>query len=223
MGEGTATLPTFTRRKETETMTATLQARTIKQARPRTDHTTEAGPGYLITDAGMEALRTAAIVPDDLADENDLVLTGEEDAPADAFMPDTKEKADWVLSKIADARGRAARIRENAERMARDAEREAEGLEWRYGAALQALCRKETEGGRRKSLPLYHGVIGFRTKPAGVSITDDVAALSWARENAPGAVTERLDRKALGDALKDSGEVLPFAQFTPAEETFYIK
>ena len=206
-------------------MNATLQARRIEQARRTEQEPTEGEEIILITDAGMEALRSAAVVPDedDQDTGNDLVLTGEEDAPADVFTPDTKEKADWVLSKIADARGRAARIRENAERMARDADREAEGLEWHYGAALQALCRKETEGGRRKSLPLYHGVIGFRTRPAGVAITDDVAALSWARENAPGAVTERLDRRALGDALKDSGEVLPFAVFTAPEEVFYIK
>ena len=199
---------------------------TTLTASPNAETQDPQGDRYTITEEGREALRTATVVPDDDEDGDDLVLTGGEDAPAgaDAFTPDTKEKADWVLSKIADARGRAARIRENAERMARDAEREAEGLEWRYGAALQDLARRElAAGGRKKSLTLYHGTLGFRTKPAGVAITDDAAALSWAKENAPEAVAERLDRRALGDALRASGEVLPFAAFTEPEEVFYIK
>ncbi len=149
-----------------------------------------------------------------------------EDAPApcpEAFCPDTADKADWVLGKIADRRARAARIRENAERMARAEEREAEALEWRYGGALQTFLRTETDGGKRKSIRLFHGVIGYRTRPAGVSVTDPAAALAWAKDNLPAAVVEALDRKALSDRLTATGEALPFAALQPAEEVFYIK
>jgi phage host-nuclease inhibitor protein Gam len=142
---------------------------------------------------------------------------------ADAFMPDTADKADWVLGKIADARARAARIRENMELMAREADREAEGLHWRFGAALQTFLRAELEGGKKKSLRLPNGVLGYRTKPAGVSVTDPAAALAWARENLPGAVLEALDKKALTEALLATGEALPFAALNAAEETFYIR
>jgi hypothetical protein len=183
-----------------------------------------------ITGAGLAALRGATIVPDDAEQGEqgeDLVLTSGEESAAPCFVPDTKEKADWVLGKIADARARAARIRENAERMARQAEGEAEHLEWKYGAALQDLARRELAYGKRKSLSLYHGTLGFRTRPAGVTVTDEADALVWAQLNAPEALTTRLDRKALREALEGllaaTGEVVPFAQFTPEEEVFYIR
>ena len=161
-----------------------------------------------------------------------MELTAEEvaaliaDAPAEspaAFVPTDAAGVDWVLGKIAGRRAAAARIRENAEKMARAEEREAEALEWKFGGDLQRFLATETDGGKRKSVRLYHGVLGYRTKPAGVCVTDPGAALSWARENLPAAVTEALDKKALTAALLGTGEVLSFAALQPAEEVFYIK
>lgn len=148
------------------------------------------------------------------------------DAPAadpHTFIPTDAGGVDWVLSKIADARSRAARIRENAERMARAEERNAETLEWKYGAALQVWLKAELVGSDRKSKRLFHGVIGYRTKPAGAVVTDSAAALVWARENLPGAVVEALDRKMLTARLLETGEALSGVILTPAEEVFYLK
>jgi phage host-nuclease inhibitor protein Gam len=139
------------------------------------------------------------------------------------FTPDTKERADWVLGKIADARSRAARIRENAETMAKQAEAEATFFEWKYGPALQAFARQELTGGKRKSLTLYNGTLGFRNKPASVSIGDTKAALAWARENLPEAVVETIDKKAIADALLSTGEAVDFAVLNAEEQVFYIK
>ena len=159
----------------------------------------------------IQAMPATADTPDAGTGEND------------AFTPDTKEKADWVLGRIADARGRAARIREHADTMAKQAEAEATFLEWKFGAALQDLARRELAGGKRKSLTLYHGVLGFRTKPAGVSIGDSKAALEWARQNLPEAVTETIDRATITKTLLETGEAVDFAAFTQAEEVFFIK
>ena len=63
----------------------------------------------------------------------------------------------------------------------------------------------------------------YRMRPAGVSVTDPAAALSWAQENLPAAVTLSLDKKALAEALLTTGEALDFARLNPAEEVFYIK
>ncbi len=171
---------------------------------------------------------------EDSADQpRELDQPGEADregfVPA-AFIPDTAEKVDWVLGKIADARAGAARIRENAEAMARDKEREAEHLLWLYGPALQEFTRKQTEGTKKKSVRLFHGVLGYRTKPAAFAF-EDCAARAWASQNAPEAL--RLDRRALeavltisetGQAVvRDTGEVLTFATISPAEEVFYTK
>jgi hypothetical protein len=165
-------------------------------------------------------------------ENNAVELTAEEvaalvaDAPAAdpcAFTPTDASGCDWVLSKIADCRTRAARIRENAEQMARAEERAADTLEWKYGAALQTWLRAELAGGKKKSVRLFHGVLGYRQKPAAVHVTDTAAALGWAKENLPTAVIEGLDKKALSAALLDTGVAVPFAAFQPAEDVFYIK
>ena len=148
------------------------------------------------------------------------------DAPAAdpcAFVPTDEAGVDWVLGKIADARSRAARIRENAELMARAEERKAEALEWKYGAALQTWLRAELIGGTKKSKRLFHGVVGYRQKPASVSITNDAAAFYWAQEKLPAAVRQTLDKKALTEALLTTGEAPDFARLNPAEDVFYIK
>ena len=168
----------------------------------------------------MQTTQTAEA--ETLTDEEVAALIG--DAPAEspaAFVPTDAGGVDWVLGKIAAARAEAKLIRENMEAMARACERKAERLEWKYGGPLQTWLRAETADGKAKSKRLPHGVLGYRTKPAGVCVTDSGAALAWAKENLPDAL--RVDKKALGDALLSTGEAHPFAAFQPAEEVFYIK
>lgn len=141
----------------------------------------------------------------------------------EVFTPDTAEKVDWVLGKIADHRARANRIRMNADTMAKQAEAEADALEWRFGPALQAFAREQLTGGKRKSLTLFHGTLGFRTVPAGVVVGNEAGALAWAKDNLPGAVVERLDKAALTKALLSTGEAMDFAAFTPEDQRFFIK
>ncbi len=148
---------------------------------------------------------------------------GEDGGGGGEFIPTDAAGVDWVLGKMADARARASRIRENAERMARAEERNAEHLEWKFGAALQAYVRAELEGGKKKSIRLFHGQLGFRTKPAGVCLTNSAAALAWAKEHLPAAVAEKLDKAALAEKLLETGEAPDFAQLVPAEDVFYIK
>ena len=148
---------------------------------------------------------------------------GEDGGGGEEFIPTDAAGVDWVLRKMADARTRASRIRENAEKMARAEERDAEFLEWHYGAALQAYVRAELAGGKKRSVRLYHGQLGFRTKPAGVCVTNPAAALAWAKEHLPAAVAEKLDKAALAEKLLETGEAPDFAQLVPAEDIFYIK
>ena len=157
------------------------------------------------------------------ADTHETAAKGEIEATEEAFTPDSSAKVDWVLAKIASRRAAAALIRENGEAMAREEEREAEALEWRYGPAIQTWLNGELKDGHKKSKRLYHGVVGYRTRPAGVSVTNPAAAMSWARTSCPAAVTETLDRKALTARLLETGEDVDFAFFQPEQETFYIK
>lgn len=157
-----------------------------------------------------------------LAEREDRLLADAPEGPA-VFVPTDAAGVDWVLKQMAAARSEAKLIRENAEKMARELERDAEFLEWKFGPALQTWLRAVLEGGKKKSKTLFHGVLGFRTKPAGVTVTNPAAALVWVRENLPAAVVEALDRKALADALLSTGEAVDFATLNPAEEKFYIK
>ena len=179
----------------------------------------------------FEKSAAETLTNDSLTDEEIAALTAdaptEEGACPEAFCPTDAGGVDWVLGKVAAARAEAKLIRENMEAMARACERRAEHLEWKYGGALQTYLEAELAGGKgktnSKSKRLPHGVLGYRTKPAGVCLTDPAAALAWAKENLPDAVTEAIDRKALAARLLDTGEALPFAALQPAEEVFYIK
>lgn len=150
------------------------------------------------------------------------------DAPAPnngggEFVPADAAGVDWVLKKCAAARAEATLIRTNADLMARECERRAEHLEWKYGANLQAWLRGELADGKKKSVRLLHGVVGLRTKPAGVNVTNPAAALAWAKEHLPAAVAERLDKAVLAESLLATGESVEWAQLNSAEEVFYIK
>lgn len=177
----------------------------------------------------MQALvqRTETAEAETLTEEDIAALTA--DAPAEegtcptAFVPTDAAGVDWVLRKIADRRACAARIRENAEKMARAEEREAEALEWKFGGAIQTWAQAQLADGKKKSIRLFHGVIGYRTKPAGIQVTDPAVLLAWAKENLPEAVTEALDKKTVANRLLETGEAADGARLVPAEEVFYIK
>ena len=174
--------------------------------------TTENTENETLTENSLTEEQIAALVAD---------APAEEGTAPEAFCPTDAAGVDWVLGKVAAARAEAKLIRENMEAMARACERRAEHLEWKYGPALQAYLRAELADGKSRSKRLPHGVIGYRTKPAGISVTDPGAALAWTREHLPDAL--RVDRKALGEALLATGEAVPFAAFQPAEDVFYIK
>ena len=142
---------------------------------------------------------------------------------ADGFTPDTAAKVDWVLAKVAAARAEAKLIRENAELMAREKDRDADALEWRYGPAIQTWLNRELAGSKKKSKRLFHGIVGWRTRAASVTFTNPAAALAHAKEHLPAAVVETLDRKALAERLLETGETVDWASFQPEEETFYIR
>jgi len=173
----------------------------------------------------MQTVETAEA--ETLTDDEIAALTAdapaEEGACPEAFCPTDAAGVDWCLKKIAAARAEAALIRANMECMARACERDAEALEWRYGGAIQTYLQAQTEGGKKKSVRLPHGVIGYRTKPAGVQVTDPAALLAWTKANFPAAVTEALDKKTLAARLLETGEAADGARLTPSEEVFYIK
>ncbi len=80
--------------------------------------------------------------------------------------------------------------------------------------------------GRRKSLNLPAGVVGFRAIGPNLLIDDEEPVLRWAKEHCASAVVvvERLSRSALKSHFVATGE-LPEAgaHVEPSAEKFYIR
>lgn len=156
--------------------------------------------------------------------------TPKDEAPS--FTIDTREKADWLLRKLASIEAEEKLVEAQAQRMLEQLRSDRESLLGRFGAELESFTRGETEGGRRKSLTLFHGTVGFRTVPARLVVESQEDAMQTARLLAPEAITsvpaqERLDTKTFTDkaraALETTGEVWPGLKLTETEERFTIK
>jgi hypothetical protein len=139
-----------------------------------------------------------------------------------------EDTANWLVRKINSARAYAASVKDFAERELRRAAREEQTLFFLFGRQIEAWARHEIEklNGRRKSVSLPGGCIGFRKLAAKLVIDDEKVVLSWAKQNCPNAVvvTERLSKSALDDLVETTG-VIPDggAHVEPESERFYIK
>ena len=99
-----------------------------------------------------------------------------------------------------------------------------------YDGELQEYVRQELarQGNRRKSLHFLQGTTAFRTVPASVKVSDERAALAYARVSLPDAVrsVETLDTAKYREAAETAlsfGEVLPGVETTPQRESFTVK
>src|SRR4051794_28964779 len=85
-------------------------------------------------------------------------------ATPEAFSVHDAESANWLVSRIAECRSRAVRAAEWADRIASRSRHEEHHLLFRFEAQLRAWAHSELAKlrGRRKSIPLPGGTIGFR-------------------------------------------------------------
>ena len=168
------------------------------------------------------------------------------------FVIDDAPKASWVVRKIVEARKYGERVQQWCERELRRAEQEEEWLLRRFGAELEAWTKGELErvGGRRRSLNLPGGTIGFRLQPARVEVVDEQAVLTWCRSQLPIALKVTVEandehglellrwhgqhaqesrlrqyvlREALNRHVHETGEVPDGAGVRPAADQFYMR
>lgn len=144
------------------------------------------------------------------------------------FSIDSADAANWLVRKIANARQYALSVKAWAERELRRAEREEHVLMYLYGRQLETWVRNEInkKDGKRKSMPLPAGTVGFRTVGPRVVIDDEPAVLAWAKEHLPIAVTfvERLSKTAINEMAEATGEI-PCAgvRFEPPTQRFFVR
>lgn len=134
--------------------------------------------------------------------------------------------ANWLVRKVIEARQYAQRVKEWAELEQRRAEREEQTLLFLFGRQLQGWVRAEIASGRKKSVGLPAGTVGFRKVNASLHVDDESAVLLWCKKNCPTAVVrvEKLSRSVLSDHFKATGEIPDDgAHVEPERESFSIK
>jgi hypothetical protein len=106
------------------------------------------------------------------------------------FAIDCEAHANWLVRKIVSARAYAERVKEWCEQELRRAAREEQTLMFLFSRQAEAWARGEIEklNGRRKSLSLPAGVLGFRTVNPSLQVDDEQVVLIWAKANCPEAV-----------------------------------
>jgi len=147
-----------------------------------------------------------------------------------AFEINSEATANWLVRKIVSARQYAARVREWAEQEQRRAAREERTLMFLFGMKFVRWAKGEVErlGGRKKSLAMPAGQIGFTKFSAALQVDDEHAVLAWARSSCPSAVVVRtsttLSKTELKVHFERTGEVPPDgAHVQPAGERFYVR
>jgi hypothetical protein len=170
----------------------------------------------------------------------------------ESFVIDHAQKASWAVRKVVEAREYAKRVQQWCERELRRAEQEEAWLLRRFGMELKAWAAAELErrGGRRKSLELPGGTLGFRRQAARVEIINEQAVITWSRSHFPIALKitveandaqgvqllrwheehgrdSRLQQRILRDPLNrhfaETGEVPEGAGVRPAADEFYVR
>ncbi len=146
---------------------------------------------------------------------------------APPFEINSAERANWLVRKLVECRQYAARARDFAGREQRRAAREERTLMWLFGRQLEAWTARQiaADGGRRKSISLPAGTVGYRRVAAKLVVDDEAVVLAWAKRQLPEAVvgTERLSKAVLDDVMKTTGVIPPEgAHVAAASEDFYV-
>lgn len=164
----------------------------------------------------------------DVMDVTDIGAAEPPVAVPHAFHVCDAETANWVLRHIAAAAGYKSRVKAWAEAEVRRAEREEEWFRRRFAGELVEWTRGEVAklNGRRKSINLPAGVLGFRKLSPKLVVDDEAAVLAWARDHFPKAIVTvvRLDKASLNQLFEEAGEIPDGgAHVEPAGEKFYLR
>lgn len=145
-----------------------------------------------------------------------------------SFQVTDRDSADWVVGKMLDLDARETRLKAGYEAAKREIERERAFFERRFGDGLRNVALREitANGGRKKSVNLLNGTVGFRVSPEKIEVGDEEKAKAWAKDNALDAisvkVTESLIKKELLAAMKKRGEVPDGCEYVEPTQKFYV-
>ena len=154
------------------------------------------------------------------------------DAELAAMVPQQFEvldrsSAEWLVRKVVEAEAYIHRVKHQADREIRRTQRERDFLMMRYGPQLERWTREQLEQtkGRRKSVLLLAGTVGFRQISAKLVVDNATAVLKWAKRACDSAVVvvEKVSKTALNEHLASTGEIPTGAHLEPATKKFLVK
>ncbi len=144
------------------------------------------------------------------------------------FTIEDENSANWLVKRVMASRQYADRVKAWAEQEIARAAREEKTLMFLFGRQLETWAKGEIDKlrGRRKSVGLPGGTVGFRTINPCLQVDDEGSVLGWARQNCPAAVVvvEKLSRSELKSYFERTG-VMPDdgAHVEPGGEKFFIR
>lgn len=147
--------------------------------------------------------------------------------PAETFHIDSDEKVNWLVKKIVGTYVVEERARRWSELELRRAARERDWLFRRFGTELEAWLqdRLKAERGRRKSIALPGGTVGYRTDPPRLHVIDEMQLLRWCKRELPDAikVSETILKTAVADHIRTTGEVVAGCELAGGAQRLYVK
>jgi hypothetical protein len=143
------------------------------------------------------------------------------------FAVHDRDTAEWLVRRIVEANAHIDRVKHQADREIRRTQQERDFLLMRYGRQLECWteCELQKHKGRRKSVLLLSGTVGFRQVGAKLVVDDQSAVIKWAKRFCRSAVVtvERLSRTELKNHLTATGEIPAGALLEAASQKFYVK
>ncbi len=151
--------------------------------------------------------------------------TSAEIEPPESFAVTDGVSANWAVRKIIEARAYAKHVKEWAGGELRRAEREEEFFLHAYGRQLEDWARAEITKGRRKSVKLPAGTLGFRTEPPKLDVMDETKLIAWCLTTLPTAL--RIETHIFKQHVKDhftiTGECPDGASISGGGQRFYVR
>lgn len=126
------------------------------------------------------------------------------------FRIDSHESANWLVRKVMASRSYAISVKEWCERELARADREEHTLMFLFGRQLEDWAKAEVAklNGRRKSIGLPAGTVGFRSIPTALQVDNESQVIEWCKRNLTPAVVivEKLSRAVLKEHFEKTGE-----------------
>lgn len=180
----------------------------------------------------------------DAIDSMEAEEAGIDAEASDAFVIDTTQQANYAVRKVKEIRQQMEEIQATAKKELED--HAAKVKEWEarqmlsleyseqyFASRLESYARQHIDpNGKKKSLSLINGSIGFRKQPDSYDYTDEKALLAKLKEKYPDLVENKptikkaeLKKTATvkDGALYINGELIPGVTVTSKPDNFEVK